>query len=369
MDNKARLLFRQRAEQRGLASSGRPAKAARTERASSAVGGHASASAGAFTKPPPASRGGAHGGDLPDGFFDSDGASGGGTTVSPAPPRPPRPAANPAPSRLPADFRDAPRPAPADATEERNVLAMVMGEDSDSEPDDVPAAPAPAPAAPAPPPKPAAPASAPAPSAVPGGFFDSAHDAAAPAARNPARAPPKRNSSVSRRASRRISKRWRRARRRRRTRRRRSARCERLRSKPREWTRSKVERGGVARERAVADAARGGGGGERCGDDERRRRRGRQRERRRGVRGGVPHGLAREEVVTRDADPRLDQKRETTLVYARARPRCFSRTRSRPVPPSSSSLRVFSSLVPSSRPSSPRPRGLLPRAIGYLLPS
>ena len=133
MDNKARLLFRQRAEQRGLASSGRPAKAARTERASSAVGGHASASAGAFTKPPPASRGGAHGGDLPDGFFDSDGASGGGTTVSPAPPRPPRPAANPAPSRLPADFRDAPRPAPpADATEERNVLAMVMGEDSDS---------------------------------------------------------------------------------------------------------------------------------------------------------------------------------------------------------------------------------------------
>ena len=179
MDNKARLLFRQRAEQRGLASSGRPAKAARTERASSAVGGHASASAGAFTKPPPASRGGAHGGDLPDGFFDSDGASGGGTTVSPAPPRPPRPAANPAPSRLPADFRDAPRPAPAaDATEERNVLAMVMGEDSDSEPDDVPAAPAPAPAAPAPPPKPAAPASAPAPSAVPGGFFDSAHDAA-----------------------------------------------------------------------------------------------------------------------------------------------------------------------------------------------
>ena len=181
MDNKARLLFRQRAEQRGLASSGRPAKAARTERASSAVGGHASASAGAFAKPPPASRGGAHGGDLPAGFFDSDGAPGGGTTFAPAPPRPPQPAANPAPSRVPADFRDAPRPSPpADATEERNVLAMVMGEDSDSEPDDAPAAPAPAPApaAPAPPPKPAAPPPAPAPSAVPGGFFDSEDDAA-----------------------------------------------------------------------------------------------------------------------------------------------------------------------------------------------
>ena len=114
---------------------------------------------------------------------------------------------------------------------------MVMGEDSDSEPDDVPAAPAPAPAAPAPPRNPAAPASAPAPSAVPGGFFDSAHtplgaSGGKPRARTAEEELERFEKSIAADLEEVEAREEAEA-----DGRRRSARCERLRSKPREWTR------------------------------------------------------------------------------------------------------------------------------------
>ena len=175
MDNKARILFRQRqAEQRARASASgsRPAKAARVD--APRAGGPPP---GFFDEPrsraaAPAPRAGGP----PPGFFDEPPSRG----AAPPPPAaaksgpPPGffddPPAKTAPSKARAPARP---PVSSAEPAETNVLAMVMGEDSSSDEEEAaaerpsgPTSAADAPAEPEPAPRPAA--------AVPDGFFDSA---------------------------------------------------------------------------------------------------------------------------------------------------------------------------------------------------